>query len=215
MIPEGYGSSRVTLGLLAINVAVFIIGLVVGSRIVISLLGLVPAGVIEYGQYLMLFTSMFVHADFFHIFFNMLALLIFGREVEVTLGIRRFLILYFISGIVGGLSYVYYSYYLSPLPESRFIPAVGASGAIFGLMASFAVLFPNRPLAVFFMFIPIFARAYVVILIIMIVQTILALSMPFSPVAYTAHIGGFLAGFLLTMQYRRSIRRTFWVEYSG
>lgn len=204
---------RLTLAILATNAIIFLLGLFVGTRVLIALFGLVPKEVFEGGHYYTLITSMFVHADFFHIFFNMLSLLIFGRDVEEVMGSRRFLLLYFFSGIVGGLFYASYSYYLSPFPGSTSVPAVGASGAIFGVMAAYAVFFPNRPLAVFFMFIPLFAKAYVVITIIVLIQTILALSMPFSPIAYTAHVGGFLAGMAVAIPFKSYLKRVIYWYY--
>ncbi len=197
--------------LILTNIFVFLIMLAFGREKIIPYLGVIPKYLIEDGDIITLITSMFIHADFIHLFFNMWALFIFGRDVEIVFGKTRYLMLYFISGIVGGIAYAYYGYYISSSPYSRLIPAVGASGAIFGLMASFAVLFPNRPLAMFVYFIPIVAPAYVVIAIIALIQTILAFLFPFSSIAYTAHIGGFVAGYIVGKYYKSRLQR--WYFY--
>jgi membrane associated rhomboid family serine protease len=201
----------VTYLLIIINILVFLLTYLFGRERVIALLGVVPRYLIEDGDVLSLVTSMFVHADFLHILFNMWALFIFGRDVELVFGKARYLFLYFVSGILGGLAYAYYGYYLSPAPYARLIPAVGASGAIFGLMASFAVLFPHRPLAMFFYFIPIVAPAYVAIGVIALIQTVLALLLPFSSIAYTAHIGGFAAGYVIARYYKSRFQKRYYL----
>ncbi len=202
---------NVTYVLIIINILVFLLTYLLGRERIISVLGVVPKYLIEDGDVLSLITSMFVHADFLHLFFNMWALFIFGRDVELVFGKTRYLLLYFISGVVGGLAYAYYGYYLSATPYGRLIPAVGASGAIFGLMASFAVLFPHRPLAMFFYFIPIIAPAYVAIGIIALIQTVLAFLLPFSSIAYTAHIGGFAAGYVIARYYKSRFQRYYYL----
>ena len=186
---------NVTYVLIIINILVFLLTYLLGRERIISVLGVVPKYLIEDGDVLSLITSMFVHADFLHLFFNMFALFIFGRDVELVFGKTRYLLLYFISGIVGGLAYAYYGYYLSATPYGRLIPAVGASGAIFGLMASFAVLAP----------------AYVAIGIIALIQTVLAFLLPFSSIAYTAHIGGFAAGYVIARYYKSRFQRYYYL----
>lgn len=213
-----YESPRATYVLVILNIMVFLLMYLFGREKVIASFGIVPKYLIEDADIIPLITSMFIHADFLHLFFNMWALFIFGRDVELVFGKTRYLFLYFVSGIVGGIAYAYYGYYLSASPYGKLIPAVGASGAIFGLMASFAVLFPHRPLAMFFYFIPIVAPAYVAIGIIALIQTVLALLLPFSSVAYTAHIGGFVAGYVISRYYKSRARRFFYeydmVEYN-
>jgi len=201
----------VTYVLIIVNVLVFLAMYLVGRERMIAFFGVIPKLLIEEADVLTLVTSMFVHADFIHLFFNMWALFIFGRDVEIVFGKSRYLLLYFVSGIAGGLAYAYYGYYLSSSPYSKMVPAVGASGAIFGLMASFAVLFPHRPLAMFFYFIPIVAPAYVAIGIIALIQTVLALLLPFSSIAYTAHVGGFVAGYIIGRYYKSRSQRLFYV----
>jgi len=101
----------------------------------IAFFGVIPKLLIEEADVFTLVTYMFVHADFIYLFFNMWALFIFGRDVEIVFGKSRYLLLYFVGGIAGRLAYAYYGYYLSSSPSSKMVPGVGVSGAIFGLMA--------------------------------------------------------------------------------
>jgi hypothetical protein len=153
---------------------------------------------------------MFIHDGILHIFFNMWALLILGREVEVALGRARFTLLYFLSGFVGGLAYVSTALFI---PRNLLIPAVGASGAVFGVMGAFAVLFPRRPLAMFFYLIPIIAPAFVAIAILATIQTILALILPFSSIAYSAHVGGLAVGLAAALIWKRLVMRKHYGYY--
>ncbi len=204
----------VTYLLIAANLVVFGLTYLVGRVWMIVLWGLTPVNILEPGGtggalygFTTLFTSMFIHDGIFHIFFNMWALLILGRDVEVALGRGRFLLLYFLSGLVGGLAYVSTALFQ---PRNLMIPAVGASGAVFGVMGAFGVLFPRRPLAMFFYLIPIFAPAFVAIAILATIQTVLALALPFSSIAYSAHVGGLAVGVLSALVWRRLVLRRYY-----
>lgn len=196
-----------TYALIAVNALAFLAEALVGQDSAIERLGLVPLRIIKGKALYTLVTSMFLHADFLHILFNMWALFIFGRDLEMILGRARYALLYFASGLAAGLSYCFYSYYLSPLPFAPLIPAIGASGAIFGVMAAFMLFFPKRPLALFVFFFPLVAPAYAIILFMALVQTLEALALPFSPIAYTAHLGGFALGLLLGALFRAEAKR--------
>jgi len=196
----------VTFVLIAVNVIVFSLTLLVDRfYMILPALGLVPVNLAAPANHvtllhgiITLFSSMFIHDGILHILFNMWALLILGGDVERLLGRLRFIALYFASGVVGGLTYAFTSYYLPPNRFAPYTPAVGASGAIFGVMGAFGVFFPRRPLAVFIYLIPIVAPAYIVITALALIQTLLAFTMPFSTVAYTAHVGGLLMGLLMS-----------------
>lgn len=207
----------VTYLLVAANIVVFGLTYLVGRIWMILLWGLTPINILEANNPLAflyglatIFTSMFIHDGILHIFFNMWALLILGREVEVTLGRARFTLLYFLSGFVGGLAYVSTALFI---PRNLLIPAVGASGAVFGVMGAFAVLFPRRPLAMFFYLIPIIAPAFVAIAILAIIQTILALILPFSSIAYSAHVGGLAVGLAAALIWKRLVMRKHYGYY--
>lgn len=194
-----------TFALIAANLVMFGLSFIFGRVFMISTFGVVPINIVAahdtvtllYGLFTLI-SSMFIHDGFLHIFFNMWALLILGRDVEIVLGRSRYLALYFASGVVGGLTYAFTSYYFPAHRFAPLIPAVGASGAVFGVMGAFGILFPRRPLALFLYLIPIIAPAYIVILVLAILQTLFALTMPFSSIAYTAHIGGLFMGLSLS-----------------
>jgi len=117
--------------------------------------GLVPAEVTQSYYLWQLVTYIFLHGGFFHILFNMLGLYMFGGELEATWGTREFTKFFFICGIGAALTSVVAS------PHSP-VPIIGASGAIFGLLLAYGVLFPNR-LIYLYMIIPIPAKWFVVI----------------------------------------------------
>jgi rhomboid family protein len=130
-------------------------------------------------------TYMFLHGGFFHIFFNMFVLWMFGRTLETIWGPNRFLKYYFVCGIGAGLLN-------AVLTPGSPIPIVGASGAIYGLLLAFGVLFPNQPIYLYFLF-PIKAKYFVMGLVV--VEFISGFN-PASPVAHFAHLGGMLFGFV-------------------
>jgi membrane associated rhomboid family serine protease len=129
-------------------------------------------------------TYMFVHAGFWHIFFNMMGLWFFGPRLEVTLGSAKFLWLYFLSGICGGLL----SFVFAPMT-----PIVGASAAVFGVFYAFAHFWPKEHIYVWGI-LPVEARWFVL------GMTALSLLGGFGGfeegIAHFAHLGGFAGGFL-------------------
>lgn len=153
-----------------------------------------------------LLTSMFIHYDVFHLFFNMFALFIFGPDIEKVLGKSRYFLLYFVSGLMAAIFHAYYIFIFFPVRELLTTPAIGASGAIYGVMAAFGILFPMRRLLVFFG-LPIMAPAIVVIVVLALIQTLYAFAAPYSQVAYAAHVGGFLTGLIITAAYKPKLKR--------
>ncbi|MGV3708656.1 MAG: rhomboid family intramembrane serine protease [Gemmatimonas sp.] len=165
--------------LLAANVGVFLLQNV--SPGLTNDLGFVPAAAL-YRPWTII-TYMFVHGGFSHIFFNMIALFFFGPRVEMTLGSQRFITLYLISGIVGGL--------LS-IPFTPYVSIIGASGAVFGVQLAFAKFWPRDKIYIWGVF-PVEARWLVV------ATTLMALFGGFSGgggVAHFAHLGGYLGAWL-------------------
>jgi membrane associated rhomboid family serine protease len=148
--------------------------------------GLVPADVWQHGYVWQLGTYIFLHASFFHILFNMFGLYMFGSELEMTWGTRQFTKFFFICGVGAALTSVIVS------PSSD-IPIIGASGAIFGLLLAYGVLFPDR-IIYLYMIIPIRAKWFVIIF--GAITFLSALSATGTGVAYVAHLGGMLVGFL-------------------
>jgi len=137
-----------------------------------------------------LITYQFMHGGFSHILFNMFALWMFGMEIENIWGSKKFLIYYLICGVVAGLAQLF----ISPLYSSPAV-TIGASGAIFGVMIAFAMLFPDRHIFLYFL-IPIRAKYLIGFLFIL---EIFWIGDAGSNVAHLAHLGGALAGFVFIM----------------
>jgi len=180
--------------IIALNILVFIRSITnpESYALLITTYGLVPAQIINGNNLLSLVTSMFLHVDLIHIGLNMLFLLLSGDAVERELGHFRFLGLYLACGIIAGLFHTY-------LNSSSIIPTIGASGAIFGILAAFAILFPFRWVIKLFGFIPLPLPAIVFVFITILTETAYVSSGVVENIAHTAHIGGFLAGFFLTL----------------
>jgi membrane associated rhomboid family serine protease len=166
------------LTIIGINVVVFFLERFGNDRYVIDKYALQPFAVHYQHQYYRAFTAMFLHANFQHILFNMIALLIVGPAVEVLLGKTRFLVLYLLAGLAGSVA----SYLLSPAN----ILGLGASGAIMGVMGAYVVIGLRRRLPI----------AAVVALL------VLNLLIGFSgSIDWRAHLGGLAVGALLAFVY--------------
>ncbi|MDI6807155.1 MAG: rhomboid family intramembrane serine protease [Candidatus Aenigmarchaeota archaeon] len=137
-------------------------------------------------------TSMFLHAGFGHLFFNMFALFIFGIFLEPRISQGNFLLLYFLAGILGNLAY----WLTSPLGE---MPAVGASGAIYGILGTVAILHPT--LIVWFF--PGFPMPMIVAAGFWVLISVLGMFTP-TNIAHQAHLAGLVVGFYLGFKIRRS-----------
>jgi membrane associated rhomboid family serine protease len=181
--------------LILVNVAIFVLGLIplgAGSGLTLSdvfehygALFPIGSGYFRPWQYV---TYMFLHANFIHIFFNMLALWMFGMEIEGIWGTRRFLTFYFICGLGAALLHTI----VTPL-LGQGGPTIGASGAIMGVMVAFGMAFPDRIIFVSF-FLPIKAKYFVLIYAAFDLYNGIT---GVDGVAHFAHLGGALTGFLL------------------
>lgn len=147
---------------------------------------------------LTLLSAMFMHGGFAHIAGNMLYLWIFGDNLEDRMGHGRYLLFYIICGILAGLAHVYSSAFLN---SNLLIPSLGASGAISGVLGGYILLFPRRRVTAFVLRFLTQVPAYVAVGLWFVFQLVEGLGMLGSSdgggVAYAAHIGGFIAGFLL------------------
>ncbi len=145
--------------------------------------------------FLPIITSMFLHSGFMHIAGNMLFLWIFGDNVEDYFGHLPYLLFYFVCGIGSGLAHIVFNYHSS-------LPALGASGAISGVMGAYIVLYPRARVLtlVFIFFIPI--PAFIILGYWFLLQFLAGVSTVGAAatggVAWWAHIGGFLLGMLIT-----------------
>ncbi|MGL5317335.1 MAG: rhomboid family intramembrane serine protease [Bacteroidales bacterium] len=167
-----------------------------------------------------MFTYMFLHdtSGFSHVFFNMFSVYMFGRTLEYTLGAKRFLIYYVATGMGAALiqQIVWYFIINNYISGIGFVPematftngllTVGASGAVFGILLAFGMLYPNAPLFLMFVPIPIKAKYFVIF------YGIIELSMGVANVtgikgdniAHFAHLGGMLFGFFLIKYWKRN-----------
>jgi membrane associated rhomboid family serine protease len=181
------------------NVAVFLAQLVFPQ--VTGIFGLIPIYVVRRLWLWQVATYMFLHGGLFHILFNMLALWMFGTELERNWGTRFFLKYYFITGIGAGVLTVLFS--LLPIgPAAQLYQAnvIGASGAIYALLLAYAIQFPDRPIYMYFLF-PVPAKVFVVIM--GAIAFYASASGASGGVANATHLGGLLVGYLY-LQYLRS-----------
>lgn len=185
--------------IIGMNVAVFAIEVIVGPDLIIGYFGLIPALVHMGRNIYTLLTSIYIHVDPFHIFFNMFALWTFGPECERQIGGRKFIALYHIAGLVGNLLHL-------TIDPTSFTIVVGASGAVFGIIAAFAVLFPLRPIFVFF-FLPLLLPAALLATLYFLIELVYEFSGLNPYVAHWAHIGGMLAGFAFAFIFKAVSRR--------
>jgi membrane associated rhomboid family serine protease len=193
--------------LILANIAVFIYQLTLTPRafqIFVTANAMVPARIPAvlngYGSleaaFLPLVTSMFLHAGIAHLLGNMLFLGIFGDNVEAAFGHLRYLLFYFVCGVGAGLMHIAFNF-------NSHIPALGASGAISGVLGAYIVLEPrNRILTLIFIFL-VRVPAVVVLGLWFVLQFLSGIGSLGSTVnggvAVWAHIGGFLLGFFITL----------------
>ncbi|MEM3874074.1 MAG: rhomboid family intramembrane serine protease [Candidatus Bathyarchaeia archaeon] len=190
-----------TLAIIIVNIAVYAITsyenvFLEVSDYWVSAGGFVPALTPMPTQWYRVFSSMFLHADFFHILFNMYFLYIFGRAVEEALGRWRFLALYMFSGVVASIFHTAFSFLGGA--TAYVIPAIGASGAISGVLGAYLILFPGTSLVMgwFFLYFPMFFRlkAAYYLLFWFATQVIYGYFRLSGSTAVFAHAGGFIAG---------------------
>ena len=176
--------------LIGANVVVFVAQVL--FPVLTAVLGLHPAFVIHSFWVWQLATYMFLHGGVFHIVFNMLALWMFGAELERTWGTRYFLKFYFVTGIGAGVLTVLMS--LLPFAfaqQLQDVNIIGASGAIYGLLLAYAIYFPDRPILLIVFWVP--ARLCVTILGAIAVFASLSEA---GGIANATHLGGLLVGYL-------------------
>lgn len=179
--------------LIIANTGIFLLQQVAGRAILadmLTYLGLTPAFFFSHVALWQLVTYMFLHGGLWHLLINMLILYMFGVELEGHWGTKQFLKYYFLCGIGAGVFHLLISLG-SP------IPVVGASGAIYGLLAAFGLLFPNRILTLLlFFFLPIQIMAKYLVMIFVGISLFYGFFGGESGVAHFAHLGGMLVGFL-------------------
>lgn len=187
--------------LVIVNSAIFVISFFCQqfnvARGFFDLLPLQPIFVVKMFFFWQPVTYLFLHADFGHIIFNMLSLWFFGKDLEITWGTKRFLQFYFLCGIGAAFCVILANALFGDMRSST----IGASGAVYGLLMAFGMLFPER--TVYYFFFPIKAKYLVLI------SGAIAFMMSFagssSGVSHVAHLGGMLFGFAyLKTKYRNT-----------
>lgn len=190
----------VTRNLLIVNVLVFLAQYVLGGERQWSVIdeygALFPVGSGGFYPH-QIITYMFLHGSISHLFFNMFAVFMFGRTLEMVWGPKKFFIYYIITGIGAGLTQLLVCH----LTGSMY-PTIGASGAVFGVLVAFGMLFPNAELMLIFPPIPIKAKWFVI------GYGALELFLGFAGgpgdnVAHFAHLGGLVVGFLILLYWRK------------
>jgi len=220
-VRRAYSIKSIVIGLIIINVVIFLftelINIPVPRGLVVSLtekgntilaemfkryglfttiFGLVPIIIVKFGWVWQVFSYMFLHGGFLHLFFNMYALLLFGRPLEQRWGKTRFLSFYLFTGVGAGI--VTFAWHLCSWlffgnTPSMIIPTIGASGAILGLILAFGLEFPDVRLLLFF-FIPVRAR-YAAFIFGGITIFFMA-SQRMAGVAHLTHLAGLLFGYI-------------------
>jgi membrane associated rhomboid family serine protease len=186
--PLRYRYFNATIALIIVNILVFLFGFVDRQRLLVYLY-LIPDYVLQAGAWWQIVSYMFVHSGWGHIFFNMLALFLFGIQLEQRMGSTEFLLYYFVSGIGAGLATVL----INSATGQGMVPVVGASGAIFGLLLAFAAFFPDTRIfivGILPMRAPVAVAAYAGI------EIVASFTNIQSGVAHLTHLAGLLFGYL-------------------
>ena len=167
-------------------------------------------------------THMFMHGGFWHIFFNMYTLFIFGCVLERVWGTKKFLVFYFVTGIGAallhtGVQFIESQIYISQMADGsqqaaaayqalKYTPTVGASGAIYGVLIGYAMLFPDSVLTLIFP--PVSLKAKWFVLIFAAIELVTGITSAGASsigggIAHFAHLGGMLFGWLLILYWKR------------
>lgn len=197
-----FGSGGLTPALKALifgNIAIFLAENLIFNRLELlgvqgpwfaTLFGLSPGRALAGGYVWQLATYMFLHASLPHLVFNLLAIWMFGGELERQWGTRFFLKFYFVTGVGAAVLTVLASY--TVLPQLQGSVVVGASGAIYGLLLAYGLYFPDRRIYMYFVF-PIPAKYFVMIMGALAFYSSVSDS---GGVAHIAHLGGLIVGYL-------------------
>jgi membrane associated rhomboid family serine protease len=186
--PLRYRYYSATIILIVACILVFLFGYVDRSRRLVYLY-LIPDYVLQAGAWWQVLTYMFVHGSWSHIFFNMLALFLFGIQLERRMGSTEFLLYYFVTGIGAGIATVF----INSATGQGMIPVVGASGAIFALLLAFAAFFPDARIFIFGI-LPI--RAPVAVAAYAGIEIVSQFTNIQSGVAHLTHLAGLAFGYL-------------------
>ena len=199
----------VTKNLVAINILMFIATLVNENFMVANFAMFYPAS--PFFKPWQILTHMFMHGGFWHIFFNMYSLLMFGSILERSLGTKKYLIFYFVTGLGAvalhtGVEWLQARVFAAngiaqAYQQLLMTPTLGASGAIYGVLIGFAMLYPQARLTLIFPPIPMTAKWLVIIFAA--IELFSGINGIQDGVAHFAHLGGMLFGWLLIRWWRK------------
>ncbi|HZH66359.1 MAG TPA: rhomboid family intramembrane serine protease [Flavisolibacter sp.] len=189
--------------LIIINVLVFVATSLLDRYMLTLRLAMWPVASPLFQPY-QIVTHMFTHGGFSHILFNMFSLWMFGKILENLWGGKRFLLFYLISGIGAAIAHLAVQYLMGGNG-----PAVGASGAVMGILVAFGYLFPNTELFILFIPFPVKAK-WVVIGYIAIDLFSGVARFSGDNIAHFAHLGGALTGFILVLIWNKNDRHRFY-----
>lgn len=199
----------VTKNLVAINILMFIATLVNENFMVTNFAMFYPAS--PFFKPWQILTHMFMHGGFWHIFFNMYSLLMFGSILERSLGPKKYLIFYFVTGLGAvalhtGVEWLQARVFIAngiaqAYQQLLVTPTLGASGAIYGVLIGFAMLYPQARLTLIFPPIPMTAKWLVIIFAA--IELFSGINGIQDGVAHFAHLGGMLFGWLLIRWWRK------------
>jgi membrane associated rhomboid family serine protease len=199
-----HGMPSVTRTLLIANVAVFVLQYLTG-QLLIAPFALWPIGSDQFGvpgfRPWQLLTYGFLHAGPAHLFFNMLALYMFGGDIERLLGSRRFLVYYLVCVVGAAVTQLIVLGNIERPP----VPTLGASGGVFGLLLAFGMAYPQR--RIILLFPPIPMPAWLFVTLYGLLELYLGVTGTSQGVAHFAHLGGMLAGYVLLTLWRTNARR--------
>jgi membrane associated rhomboid family serine protease len=178
--------------LLIINIAVYVLQILGADSSLVAAFAVYPVSLAVTLQAWRFITYQFLHGGFYHILFNMLGLFFLGPTLERHWGSKKFLMFYLGCGMVGGMLYplLIGLRILAPHPMLGVLPLIGASGAILGMLAACAILFPHFVVFRFFFPVPIRVAA----VICMFIATVTVLSRGANAGGEAAHLGGMVAG---------------------
>ncbi|HEY9133035.1 MAG TPA: rhomboid family intramembrane serine protease [Dyella sp.] len=192
----------VTRNLLIANIAIYLLQQFMGSTLTIYF-ALWPLGPDRLGdgftvgfRFWQVVSYAFMHGGWMHLLFNMLALFMFGGTIERTFGERRYAIYYFVCLVVAAIAQLTVMYFV---PQG-FYPTIGASGAIFGLLLAFGVMYPHEK--VMLMLLPIPMPAWLFVIGYAAIELFLGVTGTQAGVAHFAHLGGMVGGYALITYWR-------------
>mgnify|MGYP002623076994 CR=1 FL=1 len=210
-----FGIPPVTFNIIVINVIVFIATLVNENFMIGTFAMFYPAS--PYFRWWQPVTHMFMHGGFWHILFNMYSLFIFGTVVERAIGSRKFLLFYFLCGLGAaalhtGVQAIQAQVFINQIVNGvtsgaasytalKMTPTLGASGAVYGVLLGYAMLYPDSKLTLLFP--PVTLSAKWMVLIFLGIELITGVTGTADGVAHFAHLGGALIGWLLILIWRR------------